>query len=382
MAWELLDTTRDMLTGDYSASVSASAWLAGEVTVPDLEVTAADWTSALDGQTVRSTLTLTVDDDEGRLVPYQGGDPLAPYGAQISAASIISAGGDSDSIPLGRYLIASASPSGSWVPYLGRYLPTGGTITLQTQDILQDLIESEIPGLMQPGSDPAQVAYEARRLCRDICPVDTDGIPAGLTVSRKGAVYDQVRLTAILSLLPPSVLIRAGRGGVAEFFELPTLVSKVVTPAAGEWVSASMDLDRDGLVNTVITTSDQADSRISGLAQETAGPFSASGPLKPRIYRHSSPLYTTSAQAMAGAATRLASLLAERSLPVTVTMPFDPSVDAGDLHRVALVPGSLEPVARVKSIRWTLGSAEMAATYSVSREEVQSWMRPSDLQRS
>ena len=375
--WEVLASTRDLLTGDYTATPAASAWYDGHVTVPDLEVVALSVTETLDGQTVRRTATLTVDDNEGRLVPYQGSDPLAPYGQQVGVSVGVSAGGDVDSIPVGRFLIAAPESDGSWIQHLGHALPTGGSVTLQLQDILQDLLESEIPGLMQPAS--TSVATEIKRLCAGICPVNVEGVTGTLDAEHKGAIYDPVRMTALLSILPADLIIRASRGSMAEFFTLPSTVSKLVTVAEGEWISASMNLDRDGIFNVVVTTSDQADSRISGIASEVAGPFSASGPLRPRIYRHSSPLYTTQAQAQAGATTRLASLLASRSMTVTARLPFDPTVDAGDLHTLSLVPGSLEPLARVQSLTWSPFEAEMTIRYSVTRQEVESWTRPADL---
>ena len=208
-----------------------------------------------------------------------------------------------------------------------------------------------------------------------------DQFAKDLRPDTKAAVYESIRLNAIMALiLSEGVVARASRDGLLEFVELPTTVSKQVTLAAGEWVAAVMELDRDGIYNVVVTTNDQADSRITGMARELYGPLSARSPLKPRIWRHSSPWYTTKARANAGAAKRLAALIAERSLPVKAWLPFDPTVDVGDLHTLSLVPGSLEPDARVMQVRWSLGDADMEITYSVPRSEVEAWTRPSDLQ--
>lgn len=380
--WQLVDATRDILRGDYMCTPQATAWYQGQVTIGSLPVLAVDGmevSSTLTDRVVRTEITLTVDDDEGRLVPYQGSDPLAAYGQQVSVAVGVSASGDADVIPCGRYIIASAPPAGSWTMHLGTPVPTGGTIALSLQDLLQDLIESEIPGLMQPKS--TDVASEVRRLCAGICPVDTAGIPSGLAAVKRGTVYDQVRLNAIMALASdPNVIARSARdGGQLEFATLPTQVSKLVTIASGEWIHAALTMDRDGIVNTVVATSDASDSRITGIAQETVGAYSANGPLHPRIERISSAAYTSNARARRAAQERLAAILAERSLPVEVTLPLDPSIDCGDLHRLTLVPGSLEPTARVVGVKWSASDAAMTVTYSVPRSEVEAWTRSADL---
>ena len=77
--WDALQSTRDILAGDHAAVVSATAWYGGAATIHNLAVTSAVCTSTLDGQLVRTTLDMVVGDDEGRLVPYQGGDPLAEF---------------------------------------------------------------------------------------------------------------------------------------------------------------------------------------------------------------------------------------------------------------------------------------------------------------
>ena len=82
--WEVLAPTRDMLAGDYRAAVTAAAWYGDTVTVPALDVVALTVSEVLDGRVARRTITITVDDNEGRLVPYQASDPLAPYGQLLS----------------------------------------------------------------------------------------------------------------------------------------------------------------------------------------------------------------------------------------------------------------------------------------------------------
>lgn len=379
MAWDVVPSTRDILRGDFGCEAAASAWYAGQVTVAELATISLSVTSTLTDQLVRTEATLVVDDDEGRLVPYRGADVLAPYGQQVSIAVQVTAGDDGDMIPLGRFGITKSDPDGSWLSHLGVPIPTGGSVSLAVQDILQPMLESELPGLMQPTT--ASAASEMVRLFGGICPVDTTGLGAlGVAVARS-TVYEPVRLNSVMTLLRGSDLIlRASRDGVAEFVQLPTTITKQVTLASGEWVGALMTLDRDGVYNTVVTTSDQADSRVSGMAREVVGPFAATGPLLPRIYRHSSPLYTSNSAAAAGARTLLASLLAERSLQVTAVMPLDPTVDCGDLHRVSLVPGSLEPTGRVVRLQWSTSEADMQVTYSIPRAEVETWIRPSDLQ--
>lgn len=96
----------------------------------------------------------------------------------------------------------------------------------------------------------------------------------------------------------------------------------------------------------------------------------------PISLRHSSPLYTTTARANAGAATLLSKRRAARELRVEAVMAYDPTVDCLDTHQIWLAPG-LEPLGLVVGLsRDLVKGGPMTVTYTIPRDTVENWIRP------
>lgn len=406
--WVMPDAYREALGGDYSPSVTASALYGGRVTEASLPVVGCRWRSAFDGQQVRASITLSVDDPDGSLTPMLPTDPLAPFGQQVVVRWVVGWGDVSiHSLPIGAFRVQKPQGSSSWLRYRVRpkrvggglwpgpdsfpsgdvfpasgpgrlkgadvMLPTGGVVTLEGEDLQMAVEDAEIPGLMQP-LPGASVASEVQRLCAGLVGVDMQSIPVGV-VPRAGT-YESGRMQTVRTLLDRVGRVPApGRDGSLRALSplRSTTPDLVVMPGDAEVL---VSLDDDGLVNVVLTTGEEADSPIRGAAYESSGPYRHTGPLGPRIHRHSSPLYTTSTAANAGAVTILSRLTAAREVVVRATMPCDPSVDVLDTHRVWLAPG-LTPLALVTEIEADLmAGGDMQVTYSVAREEVDRWTRP------
>ena len=382
MAFHMLASTREILDGDVTVFPVASVFYRGVPTVWRLPVTGLEWSSELADQVVRHTATLTVSDDEGRLTPIRSTDPLAPFGAQVKVSVRVAAPGhsaDGEVIPVGLMLIVASEPTGGWRLHRGVIEPTGGLITLSLQDLAQDLVDVETPTMIQPASTSA--ANLLARVCSGILPINLSGIPSSMPPVDTAMTVPNNRMEALKAIIEGSTVnARVTRSGVLEFFTLPTVVSKTVTLAEGTWINALAKLDRDDISNAVIATSDASENPATGIAYEQTGPFATWGPLGTRITRISSPKYSTTALAAQAAANKLAALKAERAITVEATVPFDPTVDAGDLHRVSLIPGQLDTNARVTRVQWTAGDPAMTLTYSIDRNEVDAWLRPIDWQ--
>lgn len=259
---------------------------------------------------------------------------------------------------------------------LDRWYPTPGVVPLTAEDLQLSLVKSEIVGLMQPAAG-ATVAGEVARLCAGLVPVS--GLPA-VTVPKQG-VYEEERHRTVKTLLALAGQVPAPtRGGslTGRSAQRKTFPDLVVSPTAGNWIDAAVYPDDDGVVNVVQTSGEGTDAAqlIRGLAREVSGPLRWDGPMGPISLRHSSPFYTTTAAANAGAATMLAKRRAARELRVEAVMTYDPTVDCLDTHRIWLAPG-LEPLGLVVGLsRDLVKGGPMSVTYTIPRDTVENWIRP------
>lgn len=347
--WPVTDRWSELISGDREQRVAVDAWYDGQVTVADLAVVAASWRATYDGEQVRSSLDLTIDDPDGTLVPVAETDPLAPYGQQLVAgvSAQVAGGRIAETVPLGTYRIETADGVGQrHLRYrrrgVDRWVPTGGTVQVTALDCLADLVDAEFPG---PTAPRGGVLAEVRAVAQDYVPVAADltnaAVPATIT-------YDASRWAVIKALAATQGKVPVpSRTGVLRFLTpaVGTVPVWSVTVDARTLVDSALKHDRQGLVNTVVTYGEQTDgvSPVRGIASETTGPLRADGPLKPQIFGHSSPLYTTQAQAQVGAGTLLARKLAERTLRVPFTATWNPALDVLDTIEIQASP-LLRPV--------------------------------------
>lgn len=265
----------------------------------------------------------------------------------------------------------------------GVWLPTGGTVSVQADDLQLSVQKSEIAGLMQPAKG-ASVDSEVRRLAYGLIGVRRGSIPMKAIPAR--GVYETDRHQVMRDLLTLVDMVPAcARDGYLVPLR-PTRKKSadlMVSPDAGNLISARVMPTDAGLVNVVETINDQTDStegaakQIRAIVRESSGPYRAQGPLGPILRQHASPLYATQAQAQAGAQTILDRERAARELRVQAQLTYDPTVDVLDTHLLWLAPG-LQVLALVVDVEMDLvqGGA-MQVTYTVPRAEVESWIRPS-----
>lgn len=388
------DSWGKLIRGAHTTAVTAQGWYGQESTGPLTVIEgSASYQADYDGDSlVRSSMTLDIDDEQGRLLPYSPTSPLAPYGQTIEitqqvGSTSVGAGRIEIELPLGTYLIDDPKPDGQgWSLHRKRtrtgrvvdqMVHMGGWVKLQCPDLLTKIAESGL-GMVQPLAG-ATVASEVQRLARGFMPVDVSSIPAK-SIQRGSMVYDTDRLAALTGLARlVRRALRANRYGELEMVE-----AKIGTPvwgitiADGTWVDTALALSRDGLYNTLILRGEDNTSAGTPLVMATAvdnsgSPYAANSPLGPRVKVETSPLIRTNAEAAATAPQLLAGEIAQRQVRFTARSIFNPAVEVLDTHRVVISPktgraaGSRTLDALCVGLKFDCLGGEMELTYQAPR---------------
>lgn len=352
--WTGTDTLTDLLAGDHSVTVTADAFHNGEATWPGLEVIEATIEQTYDrtAAAVRTSMSLTVHDADGELVPTGPSDPLAQWRTVVVAADVSLGSIASERVPIGEFRIEPGSASGGWraVTKRGRekWLPTGGTITLSLVDNIARIADAELWGLITARGPTVQAETERLLMGVPGTRMDWTGVP-DKPKRAGGAAYGESRLETVANLARDlGRVLATTRDGAVTMID-PTMTAPVlsVTPEAGSWVDIRPMLTRTGIYNVVVTAGQDVGTGAApptGVARILTGPYGVSA-IGPRVYRHSSDFYRTRAQAQAGADSLAATLTQSRMAEFTVTAAFDPRVDVLDTHRVTIRPGGRAPLA-------------------------------------
>ncbi len=353
-----------LIAGSHGVTVSASARYEDRTVA--LQPVSCQVSSSFESDLIRTSIQMVVADPDGSLAPRRPDDILAPYGQTVDVRLSLGVAGSVSEIPIGEFVIMDAVPSGGRAHYRGQFVPSGGTVALQLGDLLQQVVDAEIVGLVQPLTS-GTVASELQRICGKLVPVDVSGVP-DVSMSTRGVVYAESRIEAAQSLAAlTGWTLGMGREGALTLWD-PETSTPIwdVTTTAGTWVGSEMDLSRDDIYNIVIATGDTADDGSSpcGMAKETTGPFRFDGPLGPRVYRMSSPLLKSNNQANLAAETRLLNLAAKRRTTFTATTIFNPAVDVLDVHSVTLDPLGLVVDALVVGVEYSGAGGPMTLHYS------------------
>lgn len=380
--WSVSPQWEDLTEGAHEALCDVQVWLQ-DLPTASPAVISGTYRSALDSAMVRSSMELTLDGQDGALLPVSPTDPLAPYGAQVSVQQTLRAGGWQETVPLGKFVLDDPQPEGSWIDHHGRALRVGDTVRVQCPDLLQRLAETPIRGLVQP-KPSATVATEIDRLCRGIVPADTSMIATTALVG-KGMVYDPDRLATVQQLAGLAGRIpRANRAGVVEFptVERAAAAAHEVTVARRRWIDSVVEQSRDGVTNAVeVIGADPGNGRpVRGWAETRGGPYGTDGPMGARIRQVTSDLVRSTAAANTMAATELAKDVASRQVRFTVRTLWNPAVDVLDTHTVTVIPDRVDGDDRVRvralvvGVEWSIAGGPMSITYAAPREEVAPWI--------
>ena len=383
------DSWGKLIRGAHTTAVTAQGWYGQESTGPLTVIEgSASYQADYDGDAlVRSSMTLAIDDEQGRLLPYSPTSPLAPFGQTIEVTqrvgtTSVGAGRSEVELPLGTYLLDDPKPEGDWALHRKRtragkvveqMVRMGGWVSLQCPDLLTKIAESGL-GMVQPLAG-ATVASEVQRLARGYIAVDVSSIPAK-SIQRGSMVYDTDRLAALAGLarLVRRVL-RANRYGELEMVEAKIGVPVwSITIDDGSWIDTALTPSRDGLINTFVLRGEDNTTAGTPLVMATAvdnsgGPYSANSPLGPRVKVETSPLIRTNAEARTVAPQMLAGEIAQRQVRFTARAIFNPAVEVLDTHRVVISPkagraaGSRTLDALCVGLKVNCAGGEMELTY-------------------
>lgn len=362
---------KDALKGSFNWRYVADVFSNNVRVLQDLPVTNVQLSDDSTSQ-VQGTGSFTVayqDDFANTIAPSEIGDVLSPFGSQVALSVLVTAGGFSERIPMGQYLI-SETPS----ILVQRFLFNSATLSKG------DLIDVNLKDLMYgvqrdrfdvPGSPPdlSSVYKEIQRLT---------GLPVTFTVTdgpiSTTVAYQEDKLQAVYDLatvLDATACMTADGTVSLRPNVWPSVVDTISSGDGGTLESVGKAMSNDNVYNTVIIRSDAADgSGVLGRAELTAGPLRASNPdgsLSPyrRVpYFYSSPFLTTQSQANAYAATLLPRVSSLRSVSVDLVEFYNPLRDLGDVLRVTRLGESF--TGRVTAINRDMGPT-MTTTVAVGQ---------------
>lgn len=280
------------------------------------------------------------------LSPRLADDPLAPFGAELSIAVVVSVGAFSERVQMGWYRIEDVpSAEDQFVDFGDRILPVGSRVELTLQDRFRRVQRDrfDVPG--SPASRTSVIA-EAQRI-------------TGLQIVREVAdatiptsfAYEEERLDPLYDLLEFADAVPYMRpdGTMGQRPVSWPAVADVLRPGNdGSLVSVGYAMSSDKVYNRVaFRTSASGDDQqqILAVAEITAGPLrvrNADGSPSPygRVtYYASSDKVTTRAQAQAYVDDLLPRVSSLRIAEIPVVELFNPLRQVGDVIRV-------EPVGR------------------------------------
>jgi hypothetical protein len=392
------------LSGSRSGdSLTVWAWYGGRLATPDpLPVSQASfsWDTTRQIQTV----TLSVDDKDGRLAPWLLEDPLGVGGARLQ---IIYNVGSAGSVNIGWYRVTVSKPVESWVAYTiteaGTITPdspvrpgyrlahvTGGAeIQVDAEDLGTMVAKDQFPAPESPQGTSPSIVAEIKRLLGDIAPVAT--VPG--VVDRpvnKTLVYQGDRLNAVQDLCK-RINCDYRFNGAGQFEVYPLTPQTPVATLKGGREGLLVRVDRSqayaGLYNefyaegqyqtTDPKTGATTQLPVRGYAAITSGPLRVNGPHGRYPTMYSSTMLTSQADCDAYALTMRDTQLAGLTTDLVVTCLPLPHVQQGDWVTVynAVVDGRVIAVAgRVKtmSLGFTKGAPDaMVLTVECSYADVQ-----------
>lgn len=370
----------DALQGSVRPVMRVDAWYDGRLVLGDVPVIGGSVT--LDGnRAIHGAASLVAGSPDDTLVPSRWDAPLAPYGSECQIRCGIQTGpGATEMVSLGWFRLDSSDPSEWWANYRPEAQPElpevwvcrGVKVAVQASDRLSILDDNRFLAPESP-SDLSSVITEIKRITRDLIPI-ADLSAIGDAPIPAGIAYQSSRIQAVQDLA--DVLGRVARMDPDGAL---TLVPKTVTGDPvwtvkvgrddGQIIDWGRKLDRQRLYNGVVSSGTGPDGvPVQGVATEETGPLRWGGPFGRVPYGHSSPLITTGDIAQDDAFTRLARLIEERVVPVTVRCPANYALQLDDIVRVELPDATLD--GPISSITWPLPGGEMVLVVMVPRSQL------------
>lgn len=364
----LSDEVRDALGGSRPGDrLAAEVWYDGELVVPDLPVSS--WQVDADAtRPVRRQVTLSVPSEDGTLAPWGVDDPLGVAGSVLRLVYIVG-GVRAGEVPLGEFRVTRPTVAESWrshrlvrrqdeqgLSVVAEELPaqwsSSATVDVAADDPTRT---AELARFLAPESvvHTGSVIDEVTRLLDGIVAVTVasgvvDGaVPASVT-------YERDRLQAVEALLSSiDATHRMTGDGLLEI--IPSSPGEAVWDVAGGDDGVLVDFGRSMDVrdfpNVAVVEGKASDDRpLIGVARESGGPLRTGGPHGTIPEFLSSDIMDTQAKVDAAARTRLANIVAARSVVLPVTCLPHPGLQEFDVVTVTTPAGVLSGPVQTKSL--------------------------------
>ena len=371
---------REALSGLISVDTQCAVWLGSEVTVSDLVIQSGSVTQELAGDQVQTTVALEVADPTGELFTGWSGSPLDVLGHRARITTTVSAGGWSETLPVGTMRINSIQPQNRapWRLYAktGQWVRGGQTLSLSCGDLLDQVADEEFLAPSPPQSWTT-VGVEVQRLTAGIVPVGssvstlTAAVPASMSyddTDRLGTVVDLMRAADCVPMVD--------RNGVLQAISASGSGSEWLVPMDAV-ISATPSADRSDLHNGwVVTSETESGEPLRGQSLDAGGPtwrvarpcgsfarvpadagvLRWGGPFGRVPRRSHLPVLTTNAACAAAARTMQDKDAVSRRRTLTVVCGTDPAVDVLDTAVIELptgpVSGLITRISRPLHQRW------------------------------
>jgi hypothetical protein len=350
---------RDVLaSGSFDVQWLADVYYAGARRMANIPITAPSFT---DDRTAKvqgsgSTTVVWSSDFEASLTPRAASDMLAPFGAELSVAVLITVGNFTSRVQMGWYRIDEVPSAVDHLEQFGRRLiSVGSTVELKLMDRMR---KTEKDRFDVPSSPPQtqSVLTEVQRITGfQIVRELPDGpIPGSFAYEeeRLDPLYDLVALIDGEPYMRPD-------GSIGQRpLDWPATTDVLTDGPDGTILSVGNSMSAEKVYNRVAvrsSASDGSDVQILGSAQITEGPLRAvnpdgsPSPYGRVTYYYSSDFITTQEQANAYAAQLLPRVSSLRAREVPVEEVFNPLRQVGDVLEVRQA-GRDAVVGRVKTI--------------------------------
>ncbi|WP_152203641.1 hypothetical protein [Georgenia thermotolerans] len=355
----LSDDVREALSGSRPADrVVGEVWYDGQLVVPNLDI--GSWRIDTDAtRSVRRQVTVTVTSDDGALAPWAVDDALGVAGSVLRLVYIV--GGVADGqVPMGEFRITRPSVAESWRSQrlirafddegrsvVAEELPaqwsSSAAVEVQADDLTRT---AELGRFVAPEAvkHTGSVIQEVARLLDGIVPVT---VAAGVVDGRVPAsvTYERDRMPAVEALLG-SINATHRMTGDGRFEVIPVAGGAPVWDIAGGDDGVLVDFGRAMDVRdfpniAVVEGKSATDLPLIGVARETGGALRASGPHGQIPEFMYSDIMDTQAKVTAAAKTRLANLIASRSVVLPVTCLPHPGLQEYDVVTLTTPAGTL-----------------------------------------
>lgn len=325
------------------------------------------------GQLVRSSANLTLADNNGKMIPYNLDDPLAPFGSEFRIKMGLKIGRDSEMLDQGYFPITSTEIDPQWVPVIRPAEPNttiwrckGATYTVEALDRSIYIERNKFIKREQPPAS-STVFSEAARLLEDRQPpyggiigsISDRGIPSDFT-------YDLDRLKALLdlaNLLDVDCLV--DYTGVFKF------ISRAVTApvwrlAAGDFAvirKTHRKITADGVYNGAVEKGNTADDQpLQAIRVLGSGPLAWGGPYGRNALQHASPLLQSQDAVELGVETVMTRAMQITPQQIPIECVRNPALQWGDYIELPTRTGYIS--AKVIDMNLPLGVNMMTLTVS------------------